>query len=166
MRKSFENIGSWISAVIDFFYPPFSKYMSLQFFRYGASGAANLVFNWFLYFLVYNFVLQKQMLHLGIVTLSSHIAAFGITFFVTFFTGFLLQKYVTFTESDLRGRVQLLRYLFVVAINVVVNYLGLKLLVDMLNFYPTLSNMSISIFTTFISYFSQKKFTFKNSPEI
>ncbi|MEI7502371.1 MAG: GtrA family protein [Paludibacter sp.] len=165
MKNLFEIIGSWISTVIDFFYPPFSKYMTLQFFRYGVSGAANLVFNWILYFLVYNFVLQKQMLHLGIVTLSSHIAAFGITFFVTFFSGFLLQKYVTFTESDLRGRVQLIRYLFVVTINLVVNYLGLKLLVDVFLFYPTLSNMAISIFTTFISYFSQKKFTFKNSPQ-
>ena len=165
MRKSFENIGSWISAVIDFFYPPFAKYMSLQFFRYGVSGAANLVFNWVLYFFVYNFLLQKQMLHLGFVTLKSHNAAFIITFAVTFFSGFLLQKYVTFTESELRGRVQLIRYLFVVGINLVINYMGLKLLVDVLKFYPTLSNMAISIFTTFISYFSQKKFTFKNTPQ-
>ena len=102
------------------------------------------------------------MLHLGFVTLSSHIAAFTLTFGITFFSGFLLQKYVTFSESDLRGRIQLMRYLFVVAINLFINYLGLKLLVDVLSFYPTPSNMAISIFTTFFSYFSQKKFTFKN----
>ncbi len=163
MRNIFEIIGEWISVLIDFFYPPFSKYMTLQFFRYGVSGASNLVFNWLLYFIVFNFVLHKQMLHLGFVTLSSHIAAFTITFGVTFFSGFLLQKYVTFTESVVRGRTQLIRYLIVVAVNLVINYVGLKLLVDVLSFYPTLSNIAISIFTTFISYFSQKKFTFKNA---
>lgn len=162
MKNIFEIIGGWITTVIDFFYPPFSKYVTLQFFRYGVSGAANLVFNWILYFIIFNFVLQKQMLHLGFVTLSSHIAAFTLTFGITFFSGFLLQKYVTFSESDLRGRIQLMRYLFVVAINLFINYLGLKLLVDVLSFYPTPSNMAISIFTTFFSYFSQKKFTFKN----
>lgn len=163
MKNTFETIGSWIMAVIDFFYPPFTKYMSLQFFRYGVSGASNLVFNWVLYFVIFNFILQKQMLHLGFVTLSSHIAAFTLTFGVTFFSGFLLQKYVTFSESDLRGRIQLMRYLVVVAINLVINYLGLKLLVDVLNFYPSLSNMGLSIFTTFFSYFSQKKFTFRDA---
>lgn len=163
MKNIFEIIGGWITAMIDFFYPPFAKYMTLQFFRYGVSGAANLVFNWVLYFIVFNFILQKQMLHLGFVTFKSHNAAFIITFGVTFFSGFLLQKYVTFTESDLRGRVQLIRYLFVVGINLVINYMALKLLVDVLNFFPTPSNMAISIFTTFFSYFSQKKFTFKNA---
>jgi len=163
MKNIFETIGGWITAVIDFFYPPFSKYMTLQFFRYGVSGAANLVFNWVLYFIIFNFILQKHMMHLGFVTLSSHIAAFTLTFGVTFFSGFLLQKYVTFSESELRGRVQLMRYLFVVAINLVINYIGLKLLVDILHFYPSLSNMTMSILTTFFSYFSQKKFTFKNA---
>ena len=163
MRNIFETIGGWITAAIDFFYPPFAKYMTLQFFRYGVSGAANLVFNWVLYFLIFNFVLQKQMLHLGFVTLSSHIAAFTITFGVTFFSGFLLQKYVTFTESDLRGRVQLVRYLVVVGINILINYIGLKLLVDVFHFYASLSYITISILTTLFSYFSQKKFTFKNA---
>lgn len=166
MRNLFATLGRWITISIDFFYPPFARYMPLMFFRYAVSGAANLVFNWVLYFVVFNFVLQKQMLHLGIVTLSSHIAAFSITFSVTFFSGFLLQKYVTFTSSDLRGRTQLIRYMLVVSINLLLNYLGLKLLVDLFKFYPTPSNMIISIFTTVFSYYSQKKYTFRNSPQI
>lgn len=161
MRKIFVTFGQWISSSIDFFYPPFAKYMTLMFFRYAVSGAANMVFNWVLYYLVYNFVLHQQMLPLGFVTLSSHIAAFSITFSITFFSGFLLQKYVTFTESDLRGAVQLIRYLLVVSFNVIFNYLGLKLMVDILKFFPTPSNMFISIITTIFSYYSQKKFTFR-----
>jgi putative flippase GtrA len=161
MKKNFEIIGNWIGKCIDFFYPPFRKYMPSQFFRYGVSGVANMVFDWVLFFLVYNFVLKHQMLHLGFVTLSSHIAALFITFPVTFLSGFLLQKYVTFTSSDLRGRVQLFRYLLVVLANLLLNYLGLKILVDLVGFFPTPSKMIVTIFTTMFSYFSQKKFTFR-----
>jgi putative flippase GtrA len=42
-----------------------------------------------------------------------------------------------------------------------VNYAGLKLLVDAFGWFPTPSKMMVTIIATFISYFSQKKFTFK-----
>jgi len=101
------------------------------------------------------------MLHLGFVTLSSHIAALALTFPVTFFTGFLLQKYVTFTASDLKGRIQIFRYGVVVVFNLLINYAGLKLLVDVFDWFPTPSKMMVTIIATFISYYSQKKYTFK-----
>lgn len=161
MRKLFETVGKLICTIIDFFYPLFSRFFSKQFFRYGVSGAGNLAFDWLLYFLIYNFVLDHRMLHLRFVTLSSHIAALFITFPVTLTSGFLLQKYVTFTESDLRGKVQLYRYSIVVLANLLLNYIGLKLLVDFIGLFPTPSKMIITIITTLFSYFSQKKFTFK-----
>jgi len=111
--------------------------MTLQFFRYGVSGVANMIFDWVLFFFVYHVVLHQQMLHLGIVTFSSHIAALFITFPVTFLSGFLLQKYVTFTTSELRGRIQLFRYFLVVLANLVLNYLGLKVLVEFCHVFPT-----------------------------
>jgi len=162
MKKNLENIGNWIGKCIDFFYPPFQKYLSLQFFRYGVSGVANMIFDWFLYFCIYHFVLRQQMLHLGFVTFGSHIAALFLTFPITLFTGFLLQKYVTFTSSEMRGRVQLLRYSVVVLANLLLNYLGLKILVEILGFFATPSKMIITVFTTMFSYFSQKTFTFKS----
>ena len=161
MRNLFVTIGNSIRGVIDFFYPPFSKYMAIQFFRYGVSGVANMIFDWVLYFLVFHFVLHQQMLHLGIVTLSSHIAALFITFPITFLSGFLLQKYVTFSSSELRGHVQLFRYFVVLLANLVLNYLGLKLLVDTMRVFPTPAKMVVTVFTTLFSYFSQKKYTFK-----
>lgn len=168
MRKIFEKIGSWIIIVIDFFYPPFSKYITRQFFRYGATGAANLMFDWILYFFIFNYVLQKHMLYLGIVTLSSHIATLAIKFPITLTTGFLLQKYVTFTESTNRGQEQLFRYYLIAFINLGLVYLGLKLFVDVLHFFPSIANAIVSILVTIFSYFSQKKFTFKtgNKQEI
>ena len=167
MRKVFILTGKFISDIIDFFYPPFRKYFSLQFFRYGVSGAGNMVFDWLLYSFVYNVVLQKQMLNLGLVTLSSPIAALFITFPITLFTGFLLQKYVTFTASEMRGQKQLVRYMLVVALNLVINYTGLKILNGVLGLWPLASKMIITVITTLFSYFSQKKFTFriKNAPD-
>lgn len=163
MRNVFKALGNLIRVAIDFFYPPFRKYMTLQFFRYGITGAANLVFDWVLYFLIYNFVLQHKMLELGFVTLSSHIATLALKFPIVLFSGFLLQKYVTFSSANLSGRVQLFRYSIVFFINLIISYFGLKLLVDGMNFYPSPSNMIISLMTIFISYFSQKQYSFKTS---
>lgn len=161
MRKLFVILGRWITRIIDFFYPPFRRYMSLQFFRYGVSGVGNMMLDWLLYFCIYHFVLRQEMLNLGFVTFSAHIAALFMTFPVTLMTGFLLQKYVTFSSSELKGRVQLFRYSLVVLANLLLNYLGLKLLVDIIGLFPTPSKMIITIITTLFSYFSQKTFTFK-----
>jgi putative flippase GtrA len=76
-------------------------------------------------------------------------------------TGFLLQKYVTFTASALRGSIQLVRYFMVVMANLLINYAGLKLFVDGLGFYPTPSKMIITCFAILVSFIFQKKFTFK-----
>ena len=161
MRNFLKSTGKTIRKLVDFFYPPFKKYVPVEFFRYGVTGAANLVFDWVLYFCIFHFVLEQQMLHLGFVTLSSHIAALVFTFPVSFMTGFLLQKYVTFTASDLRGKTQLVRYGVVVAVNLGINYIGLKLLVDGFGWFPTPSKMIITLFATLVSYISQKKFTFR-----
>lgn len=161
MKYTFATFGNYIRTVIDFFYPPFQKFMTLQLFRYGFTGTANLFFDWFLYFLIYNFVLHHQILNLGIVTLSSHIATMTIKIPIVLISGFILQKYVTFSYSSLSGRIQLFRYSTVFLINLVINYLGLKILVDIFDFWPTPSNMIVSILTIFISYFSQKHYTFK-----
>jgi putative flippase GtrA len=161
MRKVFETVGRWISLAIDFFYPTFSKYMTVQFFRYGFTGAVNVGLSLMLYFVVYNFILHQQMLPLGIFTLSSHIAALVITFPFSNFFGFLMQKYVTFTESELRGHVQLYRYFIIVFVNLGVNAVVLKVLVDGFHFWTTPSQVVATFFCVFISYFSQKKFTFK-----
>jgi putative flippase GtrA len=161
-----EAFGNVMRRIIDFFYPPFKKYFTIQLFRYGLTGAANLVFDWFLYFLIYNYVLQHDMLNLGIVTLSSHIATMTIKIPIVLFSGFILQKYVTFSNSNLSGKTQLFRYSTVFLINLVINYGGLKILVDLLGFWPTPSNMVISILTIFLSFFSQKHFTFKTATDL
>jgi len=166
MRKFLTKTGLWIQGIIDFTYPLFRRLISPKLYRYGVCGGANVVLDWVLYFLVYNFIFKDRIVDLGFIAFSPHIAAFIIVFPVIALSGFLLQKYVTFTDStDLRGRVQLMRYILIVLANLLINYVGLKILVDGLDFFPTPSKMIITIVTVVCSYIGQKKFTFKTSSQ-
>jgi len=161
MRKLGGSIRNHIIRFIDFFYiKPFRKMVPESLFRYAFCGAANLVFGWVLYFVLYNFVFEKEIVYLQYLAMTPHIAAFVFSFPITFSTGFLLGKYVSFQGSELRGRVQLIRYGMVTATNILINYLGLKLLVEGFGFYPSPSNVIISIICTALSYFLQRHYTF------
>jgi putative flippase GtrA len=164
MKNILAAFGKNIRKFIDFFYPPFQRFMTIQFFRYGVTGTLNLFFDWLLYFLIYNYLLQQQVLDLHFVTFSSHIGTLVLKLPIVLFTGFVLQKYVTFAQSVSKSRIQLIRYSIVFSINLIISFLGLKILVDIFNFWPTPSNMLVSVVTIFISYFSQKNYTFKSSP--
>ena len=155
-----------LTKIIDFFYRPFRKLMSEQLFRYAACGGGNLVLDWILYFLVYNFVIGHELItfHLSplpfVLCITPHIASLCIVFPITLLTGFWLQKNVTFSSSNLHSAQQLGRYIVIVMINLAINYFGLKLCVEALGWYPTPSKMVITLVTVAISYLGQKYFTF------
>lgn len=162
MKDILTKAGDFIRNIIDFFYPPFCKIIPQTVFRYGVSGGINLMFDWVLYFLIFNCLLHQQMLNLGFVTLSSYIATFVIKFPITLLSGFLLQKYVTFSYSvDTKGRVQLLRYFEIVILNITVYYFGLKFFVETVHLFPSIANMVVSIITSIVGYAGQKFFTFR-----
>jgi putative flippase GtrA len=163
MRK----FGNWtrrrIIQLIDLFYWPFFKRnIPESVFRYIFCGSANVLFDWFLFFVFYNFVFQKQLVHVSVVTITPYISAFICTFPITFVSGFLLSKYISFNGSLLRGRVQFLRYFLVVVGCILINYFGLKLFVGEWNFYPTPAKMVVTLFTTLFSYVMQSNFTFQH----
>lgn len=150
-----------ILKTIDFFYTPFRRLVPIQIFRYGVSGGANMVLDWVLYFLVYNFVFCHQVVHVGPIAISAHIASFIIVFPITLFTGFWLAKYISFKESEIESKTQAIRYVSVVLANILINYLCLKLFVDVCGFYPTPSKMLTTFITVVFSYVMQKFYTFK-----
>lgn len=158
------TLARYITDFIEFIYRPFTKFFSEQFFRYGVCGVGNMVLDWLLFFVTYNFILSRRVIELNLlvaqISVSPHIMALCIVFPITLFTGFWLNKYVTFRQSDLKGRTQFVRYIAIVAINLAINYFGLKLLVDVLGVYPTPSKMIITLVTVAISYFGQKYFSF------
>src|ERR1700712_1892952 len=135
-----------IIAFIDFFYPLFKRFMPLQTFRYAVCGCSNMVLDIVLYYISYNFILHKHILNIGFLSFKPHIAALLMSFCVSFPTGFLLSKYIVFNTSFLRGRVQFVRYMLVVAINLFLNYAFLKILVEYMNFYPTIARISAAAF--------------------
>lgn len=139
--------------------------MPLQTFRYLACGGGNTLLDIVLYYIMYNFVLHQQDLHLPSLTISSPIAALFMAMSITFPTGFLLSKYIVFSESNLRGRIQLFRYFVQVAACLLLNYLFMKLFVEYLHIYPTISKILTTFFVVCFSYLTQKKFTFKVKPE-
>jgi putative flippase GtrA len=164
-----KKLAQIITRIIDFFYPPFRKVMSEQLFRYAACGGGNLVLDWILYFLIYNFVIGHEIVNLSFVigrwsleqAITPHIATLCIVFPITLLTGFWLNKYVTFRESSLRGSRQLVRYILIVAVNLLINYLGLKLCVEVWGWYPTPSKIAITLLTVCISFFGQKYYSFR-----
>ncbi|KAA2241449.1 GtrA family protein [Chitinophaga agrisoli] len=151
----------FILQIIDFFYRPFAKLMPLQTFRYLACGGGNTLLDIVLYFIMYNFVLHKQMVHLPFLTITPHIAALFMSMSITFPSGFLLSKYIVFSNSNLRGRIQLFRYFMLVSACILLNYVFMKLFVEYLHIYPTVSKIFTTFFVVCFSYLTQKKFTFK-----
>lgn len=150
-----------LTKIIDFFYFPFLRFLPLDTYRYGVCGGANLIFDLFLYFVFYNFIFVKQNVDLGIVVLSPHIASLFFVFPITFTTGFLLNRYITFPESDLSWKVQIFRYFMVGMGALLLSYLLMKLLVDFLGFFPTPSRLVTIIVGVIYSYLLQKKFSFR-----
>ncbi len=140
--------------------------MPKETFKYAFCGGSNTIFDLVLYFITYNFILDKNDLHLNFVTLSPHIAAFFLVFPITFSTGFLLSKYITFTQSHLRGRVQLFRYGVTVLGSIVLNYVLLKFFVNVCGIYPTPSKLLTTVVVILYSYLSQRHFTFRTKKEL
>lgn len=145
-----------IRTIIDFFYRPFARFIPAELFRYAACGGGNVVLDWVLYFLTFH-----ALLLLPDIPVRPHTLAFFIVFPITLYTGFWLNRHITFTSSTLRGRTQLIRYSMIVALNLAVNYAGLRLLVEGFGWYPTPSKVTITIITVCISFFGQKYFSFR-----
>jgi putative flippase GtrA len=135
---------------------------SLKIFRYAACGVANTVLDILLFFVSYNYILHKEIIHFIGLSISPHIASFIISFCITFPIGFYLSRYVVFQETAVPKRKQLMKYFFVVFGCIVLNYIFLKLFVDYFGWYPTIAKIVTTFFVVIFSYTSQKNFTFKS----
>ena len=167
MMKGIRNIEKRIerllTTVIDFFYPPFKKFMSLELFRYGFCGGLNLALEWVLYYVFYHYVFKARVFDLGFIAFTPHIAAFVFKFPITFLTGFWMARHISFSGSSLRGRTQIVRYLLVTLANILINYAGLKLFVEIFQWWPTVSYVIISIICVTFSYLSNKYYSFRKN---
>jgi putative flippase GtrA len=161
MKNLHNALRRTILHAIDFFYKPFKKIMPLQTFRYAAAGGVNTLFDITLFTFAYHFVFKKQNLVLGRYTLSPHIASLFFAFCFSLPSGFYLNRYIVFQESGLKRHAQLVRYLIVVLICVIFNYLFLKLFVDYFHWYATPSKILTTVLVIVFSYTSQTYYFFR-----
>ena len=156
-----EKISKHIIWFIDLFYPPFRKWMPEQTFRYAVCGGTNTVLGLGTYFIGYQYIFKKENFDLGFFAFKPHIAALFLSFCISFVVGFILMKFVVFVDSNLKGRIQLVRYFLAFSFNLVLNYGLLKLFVELLHMPVLVSQFITTCIVVTISYLSQKHFSFK-----
>lgn len=148
-------------AFINFFYPLFRRFMPEQTYRYAVCGGTNTLLSIVVFNLFFKLVFREQNVHLGFIVLKPYNAALFISFCVSFIVGFLLLKYLVFVDSNLKGRIQLFRYLMAYLVNLVIMYFLMKVFVEFLHIEPNIAQLITTAVVITISYISQKHFTFK-----
>lgn len=135
--------------------------MNLQTFRYAAAGGGNTLLGFFIYFISFKYVLRERQLELGFYAFKPHVAALLISFCITFAVGFFMSKYVVFSDSTIKGKVQLIRYLMICLFNLALNYILLKILVERAHVYPVFAQILTTSIVILFSYLAQRHFSFK-----
>jgi putative flippase GtrA len=158
-------IKAFVGNIIDFFYPLFKNFIDKQTFSYLACGGFNTSLDIFLYFIAYNYILHQQPIHIWVLDISPYICAFFISFVITFPLGFILSSSIVFTNSALRRRIQLFRYLILVCINILLNYTFIKLFVEYFHVFPTIAKIYTTIIVVVFSYIVQRNFTFRQATQ-
>lgn len=150
-----------INSFIEFFYFPFLRFMPLQTFKYAVCGGTTVVVEQIVYNLaLFGLFPDGEIVEFAGLSFKPHTAAFLIGFAVSFPMGFILNKYLVFTASSLRGRVQLFRYGLSVVGSFALNYLFLILFVDSFNWDPSLSKFLATVLVVIYSYFAVQYFSF------
>jgi putative flippase GtrA len=154
-----------VLPIIDFFYPPFKKLMGLQTFRYVASGGGNTLLGLIAYYISFKYIFAEKIFHFGFYAFEGHIAALIVSFCITFPVGFFMAKYVVFSDSKMKGRVQLFRYFMICLFNLVLNYILLKVFVEKFHIYPVFAQVLTIAIVIVFSYVAQRNFSFKATPD-
>ena len=158
------SLARIITQIVDLLYiEPVAKVFPRQLWRYGVCGAANMALDSVWYFVIYHFVVCMRFVDLGFVVVSPHIASLVIVFPITFFTGFWLNRNVAF-HSTLSGKGwQLWRYALTVSGAIVINYISMKLLVEVCGVWPTPAKLLTTIISSVYSFLAAKFYTFREA---
>ena len=156
-------MSNLIRRFLDLFYPLVSKLFDKTTYYYAACGVGNLVLSWVLFFLFYQFVFKKDFFHIEYIdyTLSAYTLSSFLCFIIAFTIGFLLMRNVVFTQSELKGRIQLFRYGLSSLVTWITSWVLLKVFIETLDIYPSIANVIASCIVVVISYLIQRNFTFK-----
>lgn len=155
------RIADSIGRFIDFFYiAPLTRIVSPRIFRYAVCGGGNMVLDLVWYFLIYHYVVAERFIDLGFVVVSPHVASLMVVFPITFFTGFWLNRNVVFGVTQFSCRGQLLRYALSVCGSILLNYLCIKLFVEVCHIWPTPAKALTTVVSVVYSYLAGRYFAF------
>lgn len=156
------RIAEFIGRLIDLCYVrPWSALFSRTMFRYAACGGANMVLDLVWYYIIYHYIVAERFLDLGFVVMSPHVASLVVVFPITFFTGFWLNRNVAFCATEFGSGGQLMRYALSVVGSILLNYVCIKLFVEVLGIWPTPAKALTTAVCVVYSYLAGRYFTFK-----
>ncbi len=155
------NITTLINNLLGFLYPLFSRILPESTFRYLACGGTNSALDLILFTLSYSWIFKGNLVNIGILAISPHIASLFLSLIITIPTGFLLSKYIVF-QVVANHKIQLLKYVIIVALSLIVNYILMKFFVEKIHLTPLISKICTTAIVVIFSYISQKKIAFKS----
>ncbi|MET0463146.1 MAG: GtrA family protein [Chitinophagaceae bacterium] len=163
MKKQIHSATGFLLPLIDFFHPPFKKIMNLQTFRYAVCGGVNMLCGFLIYFVSFKYILREQTFDFGFYAMKAHVAALIFSFIFNVLFGFLLMKFIVFSDSDIAASKQFFRYFMVCLFNLALNYIMLKILVEYFHIYPVIAQVFTVLVVVVTSYIAQRNFSFKMS---
>ncbi len=133
-------------------------------FRYGIAAAIATLVDIIIYFLFYNFVLQKEDVQvLPALIVSAPTTALAFSYSCGLITNFTITRFYVFPGSPLRTRIQLMRYVMVALLILGVNYLLMTFFIRWLHWFPTLSRSAAAILCGFASFGIHRIFSFRGN---
>ena len=105
--------------------------------------------------------LSAVFIDLGFVMMSPHVASLVVVFPITFFTGFWLNRNVAFQVTEVGRGVQLIKYALSVVGSILLNYICIKLFVEVVGIWPTPAKALTTLVCVVYSYLAGRYFTFK-----
>ncbi|MGY3052189.1 putative flippase GtrA [Pedobacter sp. UYEF25] len=149
-----------ILAFIDFFYPPFKGLISQHNFRYLITGGSAAAVGILAYTVAFKYVFLTPDTNFMGMVIKRNTAALIVDFAIAIPYSFLLNRYVIFKHSEVRGRIQLLRFLNLNFINILLTTVLIKFFIEILHIYPTVSKVIVTILIAGFSYLYQHYVTF------
>ena len=155
------SVAQCLIRVVDLLYVPIvRRFVSRDIFGYALCGGANMALDTLWYFVIYHYIILERNVDLGVVVISPHIAALIVVFPITFFTGFLLNRYVAFRATQQRTTKQLFRYALSVVGSILLNYALMKFFVDLCHIWPTIAKIFTTAIVATYSYMAAKYYSF------
>jgi len=138
------------------------KILQLKIVRYGMAAAIATAVDVTVYFIAFNYIFKKQDVHLlPILVLGAPTVSLILSYSCGLITNFSISKYFVFTESDLRGHHQLMRYVMVAILILFLNYGFMSFLIKTLEWFPTIARAVSAVTVGFLSFVIHKSFSFK-----